>query len=491
MPLGNSIVDARVLRFILSRSGLEYSEKSYKQSQIICRRGDPAKDMFFVKEGTVEVEVGSKKKEKKYILHEAMFGEVGVLSEKGVRTATCKAHTDVVLVCLAADQVQLLTKNFPEYGNCVKKRALSIVDGSDETDNEVFKDILKLHPLTNSLEFVHNHSIGERLAADISESVFDSPLAKSAREEVPLGSLDLDTLSLSDEQMLCLLEVMFERLHLIEELQMERKKLRRFLLLFRLHCRTNPYHNFQHMFTVAQMVFSVISAPPVSEKVEKLEKMAVLISAICHDLDHPGLTNSFQSNSQSKLTSKFSSSFLENHHASLLWELLLIPEADFLNCLSAEDYMYVRKTINECILATDMAQHNKIVESCKSRLANFDMTNKEHSRLFLLLVLKLADIANESRPFSISSKWAKNLVEENGAQYTLETTLKLPKAEYMNPARIDLAKVQVFFIDSFLLPLARVVAELEPKLEFILERVTKNRTIWMSKSEKEPEIGSP
>ena len=42
---------------------------------------------------------------------------------------------------------------------------------------------------------------------------------------------------------------------------------------------------------------------------------AILITAcICHDLDHPGTTNSYQVNAGTELAARFKTSPLENHH---------------------------------------------------------------------------------------------------------------------------------------------------------------------------------
>lgn len=49
-----------------------------------------------------------------------------------------------------------------------------------------------------------------------------------------------------------------------------------------------------------------------------LEALALLVSCLCHDIDHRGTTNSFQQQSNSVLASLYSSegSVMERHHLS-------------------------------------------------------------------------------------------------------------------------------------------------------------------------------
>jgi len=50
---------------------------------------------------------------------------------------------------------------------------------------------------------------------------------------------------------------------------------------------------------------------------------ALLISALAHDVDHPGNNNDFEINTNSELAIKYNNkSVLENHHCCVLFSLL-------------------------------------------------------------------------------------------------------------------------------------------------------------------------
>lgn len=53
------------------------------------------------------------------------------------------------------------------------------------------------------------------------------------------------------------------------------------------------------------------------ELVTHLEIFALLISAICHDFEHPGLNNTFLANTSNSLALRYNDrSILENHHCA-------------------------------------------------------------------------------------------------------------------------------------------------------------------------------
>ena len=52
--------------------------------------------------------------------------------------------------------------------------------------------------------------------------------------------------------------------------------------------RALPYHNFWHVSDVAFTTFRFISLTQRHTSMTPLEKLAVMVAAICHDMDHPG-----------------------------------------------------------------------------------------------------------------------------------------------------------------------------------------------------------
>ena len=54
-----------------------------------------------------------------------------------------------------------------------------------------------------------------------------------------------------------------------------------------------PYHNNVHAADVVHSVHNMLNAPQLANTFTPLELFATIISAACHDVDHPGMTNTF------------------------------------------------------------------------------------------------------------------------------------------------------------------------------------------------------
>lgn len=55
----------------------------------------------------------------------------------------------------------------------------------------------------------------------------------------------------------------------------------------------NPYHNFDHAVDVLQTCFAFLSSMHAGDLLTTMDVMVILIAAIGHDVDHPGVTNDF------------------------------------------------------------------------------------------------------------------------------------------------------------------------------------------------------
>lgn len=58
--------------------------------------------------------------------------------------------------------------------------------------------------------------------------------------------------------------------------------------------RDVPYHNWSHAFAVAHFCYLILRLPAVKKALSDLERFALLVACLCHDIDHRGTTNAFQ-----------------------------------------------------------------------------------------------------------------------------------------------------------------------------------------------------
>lgn len=69
--------------------------------------------------------------------------------------------------------------------------------------------------------------------------------------------------------------------------------------------------------------------------------LGLLVGALCHDIAHPGRTNTFEINSQSKRAMVYNDvSVLENHHAHTTFQIL--QKVSLCVLFADESLMFVR-----------------------------------------------------------------------------------------------------------------------------------------------------
>ncbi|XP_042074510.1 high affinity cGMP-specific 3',5'-cyclic phosphodiesterase 9A isoform X1 [Haplochromis burtoni] len=292
-----------------------------------------------------------------------------------------------------------------------------------------------------------------------------------------------------DAEIMVLLQVMYTDLDFIPTFNIEPEVLQQFL--FEIYRRYNniPFHNFKHCFCVTQMMYGLIWLTDLRSKMDSIDLLIMLTSAVCHDLDHTGYNNAYQINAQTELALRYNDiSPLENHHCAVAFEILERTESNIFRNLSTDQYKRIREGIIKCILATDMSRHNEVLNKFKSILPVFDFTNKDHrdvvrlqsiveiwKHLYIYLLLlfvqlmtiliKVSDISNEARPMEVAEPWLDCLLQEFFNQSDVEKLEGLPVTPFMDRDKVTKPSSQTGFIRFVLLPLFIELANLFPCLE--------------------------
>ncbi|XP_031637480.1 high affinity cGMP-specific 3',5'-cyclic phosphodiesterase 9A isoform X2 [Contarinia nasturtii] len=274
-----------------------------------------------------------------------------------------------------------------------------------------------------------------------------------------------DSYEWEDEDVLFLMQTMFIDTGLVEKFNIPLSVLREWLYEVYKHYNAVPFHNFRHCFCVAQMMYAITCRTNLSSRLGDLEVLILLVSCICHDLDHPGYNNIYQINARTELALRYNDiSPLENHHCSIAFRLLEHPDCNIFKNFSKEAFNQIREGIIRCILATDMARHNEILTQFQEITPTFDYTNEAHINLLCMVLIKVADISNEARPMDIAEPWLERLLQEFFAQSAAEKSEGLPVTPFMDPDKVSKPGSQVRFIGLVLLPLFEALGDLLPEL---------------------------
>lgn len=272
-----------------------------------------------------------------------------------------------------------------------------------------------------------------------------------------------------------------------------------------------PYHNFRHVIDVLQACFifliklgripaypdSEIEVLPhpstLAETIRPYDALTLLITAIGHDVGHPGVNNAFLTSLNAPLAQLYNDrSVLESFHCAAYSQILRChwPSA----YRSAE----MRQLMISTILATDMGLHFEYMKKLarvKENLLSTDKSIKnstpcssgEERTLACSLLIKCADISNVARKFDIAYAWTMILTDEFSRQAAMEKEMGIPSVLFAPPVReiATLVKSQVGFIETFAYPLFDGVAEVMPSMSLFVEELQRNKLLWKEKISKQ------
>ena len=212
--------------------------------------------------------------------------------------------------------------------------------------------------------------------------------------------------------------------------------------------RANSYHNFHHAFCVLQFTASLITNCGI--KLSQIELFSILVSALIHDVDHPGTNNDFQVKTSSVFAQSYKESVLENHHITVGLSAINSTDVNILEKWNNNDVELFQKIVRNSILATDMKLHGDMVNDLSSRCTNtypFDLSNDE-DRLFLAKhLIHASDISNSVRPIHINSIISTYIAEEFNQQTVQEKDLGVAVTSWMMlPDDVSKAKAEHNFL---------------------------------------------
>ncbi|MCJ1397056.1 3',5'-cyclic-nucleotide phosphodiesterase [Xylographa trunciseda] len=274
------------------------------------------------------------------------------------------------------------------------------------------------------------------------------------------------------------------------------------------------YHNFRHVVDVLQAVFYFLLqlgtlppyptdsvAPsadkpvsPIAALLRPFDALTLLISAIGHDVGHPGVNNAFLVALRAPLAQLYNdNSVLEAFHCAAYSQILRRYWG-----VAFEDND-LRRLLIKSILATDMGVHFKYMAdlgNLQEKLHHNEGTDgwspqvlEEYKTLACGLLIKCADISNVARPFDVAAKWSDVLQLEFARQGEMEKDVGIPTTLFGGPPELGnmtkLANSQIGFMNIFASPLFEAVTDILPGMEFAVEEIKTNQDIWKAKIDEE------
>nr|CAD7401493.1 unnamed protein product [Timema cristinae] len=281
---------------------------------------------------------------------------------------------------------------------------------------------------------------------------------------------------------------MFLQCNLVKQFHIPYDVLCRWVLSVKKNYRPVKYHNWRHALNVAQTMFAMLKTGKMERFMTDLEVLGLLVACLCHDLDHRGTNNAFQTKTESPLAILYSTSTMEHHHFDQCVMILNSEGNNIFQSLSTEDYRSVMKTVENAIISTDLAMYFKKKSSFMEVVENgeFDWQSEPQKELLCGMMMTACDVSAIAKPWEVQHKIAKLVADEFFDQGDLEK-LQLnqqPVAMMDRERKDELPQMQVGFIDVICLPLYKVLSETFPWIKALYDGCVENRKHWQDLAEK-------
>ncbi|KAK8888732.1 hypothetical protein M9Y10_033466 [Tritrichomonas musculus] len=276
---------------------------------------------------------------------------------------------------------------------------------------------------------------------------------------------------------------------ILKEFNINNDKFFRFMVEISQTYKKVPYHNWRHAVDVCQFTAYEVKLANLKNVFTKFELLGFLVSAICHDANHDGFTNTYNEKAETPLGILYKNqSVMETHHCTVAITVMSKEECNLFSNLNSDQFKNMWNLIFQLILITDMAKHFNFLKEISADLdkdGHYDMTKPENRLKVMQLILKCGDISNVSRPFELADKWCDVLCEEFFRQGDLEKANGMEYTSTNNDREhLDKPKSQIGFYTFVCLPLYQLAARVLPELQANVDQVQSNLAIWKAASEK-------
>ncbi|OQV16397.1 cAMP and cAMP-inhibited cGMP 3',5'-cyclic phosphodiesterase 10A [Hypsibius exemplaris] len=257
-----------------------------------------------------------------------------------------------------------------------------------------------------------------------------------------------------------------------------RNKLVSFVIAVREGYRNIRYHSWQHGFHVAHCMFRILHTNP--DILTTLERKALMIGAVCHDLDHLGYTNVFIKKHSSPFEHLYPASQMEHHHIRETFRLLANPENDIIADFSAAEKSDFCLLLKQAILATDIVKYfagKEILEAILDEGLNLEKPT--HRRRFMDLIMSSSDLSLACKPWHTQVDSTADLYEEFHSQGDLEKMygeLPIPMMDRDNADHLE--REQIGFITVVCLPMYSMLERALPNTAALREGCQRNILAW-------------
>ncbi|KAL4640060.1 cone cGMP-specific 3',5'-cyclic phosphodiesterase subunit alpha' [Arapaima gigas] len=284
----------------------------------------------------------------------------------------------------------------------------------------------------------------------------------------------------------------FFELNVVEKFKVPAEVLTRWMYTVRKGYRDITYHNWRHGFNVGQTMFCLLQTGRLRKYYSDLDAFAMVAAAFCHDIDHRGTNNLYQTKSASPLAKLHGSSIMERHHLEYSKTLMADESLNIFQNLQKRQFETVQHLFDVCIIATDLALYfkkrtmfQKIVDATEpmtdeQEAINYVTSNPIRKEIIMAMMMTGCDLSAITKPWEVQSKVALMVAAEFWEQGDLErTVLDQQPIPMMDRNKADeLPKMQCGFIDFVCSFVYKEFSRFHKEITPMFDGLNNNRQHW-------------
>ena len=266
----------------------------------------------------------------------------------------------------------------------------------------------------------------------------------------------------------------FDHFRLFDLLPLQRSAFKSFVERVEAGYQSNDYHNHVHATDVTQAVAFFIETS-LLEQIDPVHMFSLLVSAIVHDVGHPGVNNAYLVARQTEVAVRWNNvSVNENGHLFTAYSLL--NKYAILDDFDVDERNLILKLLQKMVLYTDMELHADLVRrvtEAGEREVDVETGTLKRVRNWsepwipLAFALHCADISNPARPYSLALHWGSEIVEEFYKQGDLQRSFNMKVDGFMDRSLAGPATTQssqLGFIRYIVVPSIELLATFMPEV---------------------------
>lgn len=285
---------------------------------------------------------------------------------------------------------------------------------------------------------------------------------------------------------------MFFELGVVEKFKVPPETLTRWMYTVRKGYRAITYHNWRHGFNVGHTMFCLLQTGKLRKYYTDLDAFAMVAAAFCHDIDHRGTNNLYQTKSASPLAKLHGSSIMERHHLEFSKTIMAEESLNIFCNLQKRQFENVQHLFDVCIIATDLALYFKkrtmfqnIVNATEPMTDEKEATayvsnNPIRKEIVMAMMMTGCDLSAITKPWEVQSKVALMVAAEFWEQGDLERNVldQQPIPMMDRNCADQLPKMQCGFIDFVCSFVYKEFARFHKEIQPMFDGLNNNRAHW-------------